>query len=98
MQNEFNALRARARDRRDKVISEARREYEYQLVQISKLEQDLLGKVSSRYTKISTAVESVIPRESTFTTVDVMASLEALDPRRAWRKRSVDSHIFRLRD
>ena len=26
-----------------------------------------------------------------------MAGLEALDPRRVWRKRSVDSHIARLR-
>ncbi|MBN2024285.1 MAG: hypothetical protein JW809_15990 [Pirellulales bacterium] len=27
-----------------------------------------------------------------------MAALEALDPRRVWRKRSIDSHISRLRD
>jgi hypothetical protein len=32
----------------------------------------------------------VIPRESAFTTVDLMASLEALDPRGSWRKRSID--------
>jgi hypothetical protein len=96
--NEFNALRQRARDKRDKAIAEVRREYEAALVQIAALEQDLLGKVSSRYKKISAAIESVIPRESEFTTADIMAGLEALDPRRSWRKRSIDNHISRLRE
>jgi len=98
MSAEFIALRARARAKRDKLIAEARSEYEYQLVQIAKLEQDLLGKVSSRYKKISAAIESVLPLDRTFTTEDVMAALEALDPRRAWRKRSIDNHISRLRE
>jgi len=98
MSNEFNALRQRARDKRDKAIAEARREYEAQLVQIAALEQDLLGKVSSRYKKISAAIESVIPRESEFTTGYILAGLEALDPRRTWRKRSIDNHISRLRE
>lgn len=98
MSNEFNALRARARDKRDKAIAEIRAEYEAQLVQIAALEQDLLGKVSSRHKKISSAIESVIPRDATFTTADIMAALEALDPRRAWRKRSIDNHFSRLRE
>jgi len=98
MSNEFNALRARARDKRDKAIAEIRREYEAQLVQIAALEQDLLGKVSSRYKKISAAIESVIPRDAEFTTGYIMAGLEALDPRRTWRKRSIDNHISRLRE
>jgi hypothetical protein len=97
MSQEFNALRARARNLRDKAIADARSEYEYQLTQIAKLEQDLLGKVSSRYRKISAAIESVIPSDRTFTTVDIMTALEALDPRRAWRKRSIDNHLSRLR-
>lgn len=95
---EFIALRAKARERRDKVIAEARREYEYQLVQIAKLEQDLLGKVSSRHKSISAAVDSVIPRDRSFTTVDVMTGLEAMDPTRVWRKRSVDFVMTRLRE
>jgi hypothetical protein len=38
MSNEFNALRSRARERRDKAIAEARREYSAQLVKIAELE------------------------------------------------------------
>lgn len=96
--NEFNALRARARTKRDNAIAEVRSDYEAALVQIAALEQDLLGKVSSRYKSITAAIESVLPREATFTTVDVMASLEAMDPRRTWRKRSIDWTISRLRE
>ena len=38
-----------------------------------------------------------MPTDRQFTTVDIMPGLEALDPRRVWRKRSVDSQIARLR-
>lgn len=98
MSNEFNALRSRARERRDKAIAEARREYSAQLVKIAELEQDLLGKVQANHKSIASAIESVIPRDSTFTTVDLMAALEALDSRRNWRKRSLDNHLSRLRE
>jgi hypothetical protein len=98
MSNEFNALRSRARERRDKAIAEARREYSAQLVKIAELEQDLLGAAQTRHRSISSAIESVIPREAPFTTVDLMAALEALDPRRSWRKRSLDNHLSRLRE
>jgi hypothetical protein len=96
--NEFIALRARARQKRDKLIASARREYAQTLVQIAALEQDLLGKESSRHKRVSASVESVIPSDRTFTTVDVMTALEALDPGRVWRKRSVDNHLSRLRE
>lgn len=95
---EFIALRAKARDKRDKAIAHARHEWEQTLVQIAKLEQDLLGKESSRHRKISACIESVIPSDREFTTVDIMTALEALDPARVWRKRSVDSHLSRLRE
>jgi hypothetical protein len=95
---EFVALRARARDKRDKAIAYARREYEATLVTIAALEQDLLGKESSRHRMISASVESVIPNDRPFTSAEIMASLEALDPGRAWRKRSADNHIARLRE
>lgn len=95
---EFIALRTKARENRDRVINLARQEYERTLVEIAKLEQDLLGKESSRHKKISACIESVIPQDREFTTVDIMTALEALDPARVWRKRSVDSHIFRLRE
>ncbi|MEX2187324.1 MAG: hypothetical protein WD875_11035 [Pirellulales bacterium] len=95
---EFNQLRALARGKRDKIVAAARADYEATLVQIAKLEQDLLGKVSSRYRKISAAIESVIPSDRTFTTADILAGLEAMDPGRVWRKRSIDSHLSRLRE
>ena len=98
MSNEFNALRTRARDKRDRLIAEARREYESTLVDIAKLEQDLLGTRSHRYRKISAAIEAVIPRDRPFTTQDVMSGLEALDPGRVWRMHSVISHVTRLRE
>jgi hypothetical protein len=97
MSTEFVALRARARDKRDKAIAEIRRDYEAALVQIAALEQDLLGKVSSRHKKISSAIESVIPSDRTFTTLDILTALEALDPRRVWRKRSIDYVLTALR-
>ena len=95
---EFIALRARARDKRDKAIAHAKTEYESTLVQIAALEQDLLGRESSRHKKISACVESVIPNDRPFTTVDILAGLEAIDPGRVWRKRSIDNHLSRLRD
>jgi len=96
--NEFIALRARARDKRDKAIAHARQEYEATLVQIASLEQDLLGRESSRHKKVSACIESVLPLDQPFTTVDILASLEAIDPGRVWRRRAVDHHIFRLRE
>lgn len=73
----------RAQDKRDKLIAAAKREYEQTLIAIAALEQDLLGKVSSRHKKISACIESVIPKDRTFTTTDILAALEALDPGRA---------------
>ncbi|MDP6558243.1 MAG: hypothetical protein QGG71_26505 [Pirellulaceae bacterium] len=95
---EFSALRTKARERRDKAIKRARDEYAETLVRIANLEQDLVGRDSSTHLKISEAIERVIPDDRTFTTVDVIAGLEALDPGRVWRKRSIDNHISRLRD
>jgi hypothetical protein len=95
--NEFSALRSRARDKRDKLIAQARKEYHSALIQIVMLERDLLGVTLKRYKKLSHAVQSVIPRDESFTSVTVMASLEALEPGRVWRKASIDGHITRLR-
>ncbi len=96
--NEFTKLRERARQKRDKEIAQVRAQYEYALVQIATLEQDLLGRDSTRHKTISSCIDLVIPRDRTFTTVDVMTALEAMDQGRAWRKRSVDGHIARLRE
>lgn len=95
--NEFTTLRERARRKRDDVIEKARQDYEKTLANIAKLEQQLTGVRDPRGRTISSCIESVIPSDREFTTVDVMTALEALDPRRAWRKRAVDNHINYLR-
>ena len=51
----------------------------------------------SGHHKISACIERVIPTDREFTAVDILTGLEAMDPGRIWRKRSVDSHISRLR-
>lgn len=94
----FNELRRQARLKRDKAIAQARRDYSDTLVRIAALEQDLLGRELSSHRKISASIERVIPTDREFTTVDILTGLEALDPGRVWRKRSVDSHISRLRE
>src|SRR5687767_11413414 len=85
MATEFNTLRLRAREKRDRLMAEVRAEYESTLVQIARLEQDLLGTRNHKYKKISAAIEAVIPSDRPFTTRDIMAALEALDPGRVWR-------------
>lgn len=95
--NEFAALRTH-KSRRDKLIQEARDEYESSLLEIAKLEQNLTGKHPAKYHRIGACIEQVIPRGETFTTKDILIGLEALDSRRYWRVRSVNSHISTLRD
>jgi hypothetical protein len=94
----FNELRKHAREKRDKAIGKVRDEYTATLVRIAALEQDLLGRDPSSHRTISSSINSVLPNDRPFTTVDVMTALEALDAGRVWRKRSVDSHISRLRE
>jgi len=95
---EFGSLRTAARKKRDAAIRKARDEYAETLRRIAELEQDILGRDPSSHRSISSCIESVIPSDRTFSTVDIMAGLEALDLGRVWRKRSVDNHISRLRD
>jgi hypothetical protein len=93
----LNDLRQAARDRRDKLIAKARTEYEATLAKIASIEQDLLGREPTNPCSIASCVESVIPSDGPFTSADLLRNLEALDPRRPWRKRSVDHTIQRLR-
>jgi hypothetical protein len=93
----FAELRRQARLKRDKAIDQARRDYAETLARIAGLEQDLLGREMSGHHKISACIERVIPTDREFTAVDILTGLEAMDPGRIWRKRSVDSHISRLR-
>jgi hypothetical protein len=94
----FNELRKQAREKRDLAVTKARDEYSATLVRIAALEQDLLGRDPSTHRTIASCINSVLPSDRAFTTVDVMAALEALDSRRDWRKRSLDCHISRLRE
>lgn len=96
--NDFTPLRKRALAKRDAAIAQARKEYAETLAAISALEQDLCGKESSRHKKMSVCIERCIPADREFTTLDIMAGLEALDPTRVWRMRSIHSHLSRLRD
>jgi DNA-binding transcriptional ArsR family regulator len=96
--NHFHALRKIARERRDKDIAAIQAHYEAVLVQLSAIEQDLFGRVPINRRSIASCIESVIPSDRTFTTHDVMTELIALDPGRTWRKRSLESHLTRLRE
>jgi hypothetical protein len=93
----FNELRKQAREKRDKAIAMARDDYAATLRRIANLEQDLLGRDPSTHKTVASCIDSVLPTDRTFTTVDVLAALEALDPKRDWRMRSINSHISRLR-
>lgn len=94
----FNDLRSAARDRRDKLIHKARDEYETTLKQMARLEQDLLVKEPTNRNSIASCITSVIPSDRPFTCNDVLTALEALDPRRPWRMRSIHHTISRLRE
>jgi hypothetical protein len=98
MFNEFIALRARARVNRDNAIAEIRREYETALEKIDALQQELLGKSTIHHSRISAAVEAVMPKDADFTTNDIVAALELAEPGRAWKKRALEHQINRLRE
>jgi DNA-binding transcriptional ArsR family regulator len=95
---EFTKLRTLARQKRDRAIAHAHSEFEATMAQIAAIEQDLLGKESSRHHKISACIERSIPRDQTFTVSSILKALEAMDPARVWRRRSVEHHITRLRE
>ncbi len=78
-------------------MAQARADYEVALVQIATLEQGLTGIRPKRDRSAASCIESVIPREATFSTVEILAGLEALDPGRIWNKRTVDNHLSKLR-
>jgi len=96
--NEFVALRAKAAARRDRLVAAAWSEYADTLARIAGLERDLLGKKASEDCTVAACVRSVLPADRTFTTVDIMAALAALDPARVWRKSAVDNCLARMRD
>lgn len=94
----FTEIRRKAMEKRDKAIATARAEYAETLSRIAAIEQDILGRDSSSHKSISSAVYQILPQDRPFTLDDLMASLEGIDPGRLWRRRSVDSVVFRLRE
>ena len=55
--NEFTKLRDLAREKRDKMIAAAYKEYSATLVHIASIEQDLLGTKPSRHKSLSSCIE-----------------------------------------
>jgi hypothetical protein len=94
--NEFNALRTKARERRDKIVADATREYFETLTKIATLEQDLIGRRSSSYMTVGQCVLKVLPTDRTFTTADIRALLLGLDALRDWGTRSINDAVTKL--
>jgi hypothetical protein len=94
----FAELRKKAREIRDLAINEARQDYASRLTRIAALERELWDGKKTRYKRLSYAIESVIPKDRPFTTVDVYSALEAMDDRRSFKKGWVISHLGRLCD
>lgn len=93
----FNELRKQARVRRDKSITAAHDLYADALTRIAALQQDLFGRPSSTHKTLAACVERVMPRDRPFTTVDIMAGLEALEPGRPWPVPTVNARMTTLR-
>jgi hypothetical protein len=89
----FNALRLKARERRDKALATAQSDYEAALAKIADLEYDLLGGRPSRREPLSASVQAAIPRDEPFTIADIVARLEGLEPGRIVRRKSVCNYI-----
>lgn len=95
--SEFATLRKAAKDKRDKIIESAQRDYETTLKQIASLEKSLRPTSRLSTDKLSANIDAVIPADKEFTVRDVRASLEAMDPCRVWHRRPIENHIFHLR-
>lgn len=93
---EFSALRAKARENRDRVINLTRAEYAQRMAEIDSLEMSLKGP-RKRDRAVRASVSAAIPSDREFTQADVMAVLEAMDPSRIWTTKSVEHSLFRMR-
>ena len=94
--NEFNSLRIRAREKRDRSIDLARHEYQAALHRIDELERDLVGNKHSPEMKTGECIDRVMPAGE-FTLHDVLNGLQDLDPKRAWSAKAVGNHLLKLR-
>jgi hypothetical protein len=94
--DQFNSLRLKARERRDKAMAAVKGEYESILVRIASLEHELLGGRPSRSESLSAAVQAAIPRDEPFTVSDIIARLEGQESGRIVRRKSVNNYITRM--
>jgi hypothetical protein len=92
----FNALRLKARERRDEALAKVQGEYEAILAQIATLEYDLQGGRPSRREPLSASVQAAIPADEPFTIADIVGRLEGLEPGRIVRRKSVCNYIATL--
>lgn len=95
--NEFQALRAKARQNRDIAIDRARSDYDSAMARIDQLERDLNGNASGKSINLSACMDTVIPSDGEFSTDEIIAKLESRYPETNWPKRTVNGHIYRLR-
>lgn len=95
--NEFTALRARAREQRDKAIAQAKQNYAEALERIAVLENSLLERDKPKVRRTSDCISRVLPTDKPFTVDDILEALEAHDPSRVWSKKAVCNHITNLR-
>src|SRR4051812_3598214 len=96
MGQEFTELRRRAREKRDKLIADATKEYFDVLVKIATLEQDILGRVPTNKKTVLQCVRQVMPKDRPFTTSDLKALLRGLDALRDWGTRAINDAVYRL--
>ena len=89
-------LRKIARERRDKPISAAKQQYAATLARLAAVEQDLLGHQPSDHRCMSDVIQRVIPTDRQFTTGDILAALQAIDPGRQWYLRTITNQIGRF--
>jgi hypothetical protein len=92
----FNELRIKAREVRDRSIAQAREDYDVALRRITELEASLNREAKTTAKAIWKCIESVMPRDRSFEVPELIASLEALYPQRAWTSKIVNHRIGHL--
>lgn len=93
----FIQLRKRAAEKRDRAYKQARDEYKLAITRIAELEQLINGTHIPGRVTTAKAIESVIPEDRPFTSLDIRAGLVALNPDREWRQRAIDNQLYLLK-
>lgn len=99
-QQNFEALRALAKQRYDEACHRARKEYDdaighiNHLVRILAVPMRQLPMYSRR--SLKDTVAHVMPTDRQFTVPELMAALKSIDPDRQWRKQTITAHVRKL--